>query len=259
MQRPSQPGLRVGTTFTRAPDVTGPRVASATLTVPSTGKRMTQRCDTCKANPIAGFPYSNTLTSPLRRRSASNPYIISSTTSSSALYTPLTSIWPPNPDINITPDAFGESPYQWTSNTDQLNTQPPNPQLYAFDSVSNPHAEDYTNSSSADQTPYAWYRPDHYTNNVDLGVLADLSMPDIPSPPHSEASRVASSPCASNLANLSPGIRCTQSPSTAHSPDSHQDVKGDLDPPKNANGDFFCSHTHCSTKIPVFSRKCEWA
>ena len=216
---------------------------------------MTQTHGTCQANPTSGFPLSNT-SSPIRRRSVSNPYIIPSTTSSSAPFIPSTSTWPQNPGINITPDALSQAQYQWPSNID-LNVQSPNPQVYHSSQVSSPYA-DYTIPPSTDQTSGGWYRPEDYSRNVAFELIAGLTMHDYPSPQHSEGSRIPPSPVPSIPADLSPGKRYTQSPSTGQSPDSHLESRGQTDPPKNSKGEIYCSHPECADKVPIFPRKCEW-
>ena len=202
-----------------------------------------------------GISNGNNISRPSHSRARSvghSPYIIPSTTPSVANYTTSNIPWPQNPGIT---DSRNPG-YAWSSdNFASLSLEVP-PNQYTTVST----YVDYNTPTSTNQTSTVWSLPPSYHSpSTGLGVGYGPAMNEnYPSPQRSECSGGASPLCPSIPSNLSPIVSNHQySPSTEH--ESHNDGRSNVEPPRNAKGEIYCSHQECaSNSPPVFSRKCEW-
>ena len=96
-----------------------------------------------------------------------------------------------------------------------------------------------------------------------LGYNAGLSkrnMQDYPSPQLSDISGPVDPtyPAFPSRMMTSPNMTIMKTPSISGSPESNRSAARDREPPRNVAGALFCNHPECSSKPPVFARKCEW-
>ena len=185
-----------------------------------------------------------------------NPYITSTSQGASDLFATSTIQWPYSQGINQPAYA---------------NTYPPWRPVY------NP-AENITSNITTTPQPivshtpvqsYGIQQPQAPNPQAAGGSLGSLGfglglqiqdMQDYPSP-HSNVSEQTTSSCLSVVPGtmISPRVPAISSPnpSVAPSVGGSSSSRKSTEPPRNAQGVFYCSHSdHANT--PVFSRKCEW-
>ena len=209
---------------------------------------------------MLGISSSNTISTPSHSRARSvghSPYIIPSTTQPAANYTSSTVPWPQNSGSNLITDSRNPG-YAWSSdNFTSLSLEVPQNQYTAVGT----YVDYNTPTSTTNQPSSLWSLPPSYHSpSIGLGVGygAAAMNENYPSPQRSECSGGASPLCPSIPSNLSPIVSNNQySPSTEH--ESHNDGRSNVEPPRNAKGEIYCSHEECaSNSPPLFSRKCEW-
>ena len=184
-----------------------------------------------------------------------SPYIITSTTPSAASFTSSNTPWPQSSGSNLIPDSRNLG-YAWPSdNFASLSLEVPQNHYSTVGTY-----VDYTPpTSTTNQTASGWPLAQSHTSPLSLGVGYRVAMSETyPSPRHSEGSGGASPLCPSVPPNLSPIISNNRySPSTGH--ESLNDSRSNVEPPRNAKGEIYCSHEECSFSVPpTFNRKCEW-
>jgi hypothetical protein len=185
-----------------------------------------------------------------------NPYIISSSTPSSANLASLTSPWPQFQGINT---AYRDiSHHDWQPRQERVNISTPQTtqqQTYLPSSISSFAAAQYPQYQTSTDIHDLWPFPFDYPTNTNLLAPMQDSR-DYPTP-HSDGSDRGLSVCSNMPTNRSPGLQPATSPTSDISRRTSASAST-RSPPRNLQGQITCNHYDCASAPPSFSRKCEY-